>query len=311
VIHAVLGAFQTAQIRHDQTTSWGDPPAHNLQPRRHMRLPLHVWVAGACAAVVIALAAPASAAWPTQVRVVDHPAKIQLSCFMPAAVLGVAPPGTTFDVLRQDGDWYWIVLPRDGYGTRKSGWVRVDDVEPYDAAAAATAAAILAERQQRGGAEGAPGSQGEGGTPDDRVVITERGGGVGSTAANGAASSSLDFEDLHFDLNGFSIHGDDMEKLRAIVNALKANPTLVVNIEGHTCNLGTAAYNLALGTRRANAVKEYLVSAGIAAERLHAISYGEKQPKFDNSKEETRKLNRRVAVVPDAKDAKSAKDAKH
>jgi outer membrane protein OmpA-like peptidoglycan-associated protein len=225
-------------------------------------------------------------------------------------VLGEAPPGTTFDVLLRDGAWYWVVLPRDGYGTRRGGWLRVDDVEPYDAAAAATASALLAERQQRGGAEGvpgAPGSKGEGGTSDDRVVITERGGGAGSTSANGAAASSLNFEDLHFDLNGFSIHSDDMEKLRAIVNALKANPTLVVNVEGHTCNLGTAAYNLALGTRRANAVKEYLVSAGIAAERLHAVSYGEKQPKFDNSKEETRKLNRRVAVVPDAKDAKDAK----
>ena len=275
-----------------------------------MRLPLHVWVAGACATIGIALAAPASAAWPTQVRVIDHPAKVQLSCCMTAGVLGEAAPGTTFDVLRRDGDWYWIILPPDGYGTRKSGWIRVDDVEPYDAAAAATAAAILAERQQRGGGEGAPGapgSHGEGGTPDDRVVITEQGGAPGSTAANGAASSSLNFEDLHFDLNGFSIHTDDMEKIRAIVNALKANPTLVVNVEGHTCNLGTAAYNLALGTRRANAVKEYLVSAGIAAERLHAVSYGEKQPKFDNSKEETRRLNRRVAVVPDAKDPKDAK----
>jgi outer membrane protein OmpA-like peptidoglycan-associated protein len=275
-----------------------------------MRLPLHVWVAGACTAVVIALATPASAAWPTQVRVVDRPAKVQVSCCAPAGVLGEAPPGTTFDVLLRDGAWYWVVLPRDGYGTRRGGWLRVDDVEPYDAAAAATASALLAERQQRGGAEGvpgAPGSKGEGGTSDDRVVIIERGGGAGSTSANGAAASSLNFEDLHFDLNGFSIHSDDMEKLRAIVNALKANPTLVVNVEGHTCNLGTAAYNLALGTRRANAVKEYLVSAGIAAERLHAVSYGEKQPKFDNSKEETRKLNRRVAVVPDAKDAKDAK----
>src|SRR5262249_3784676 len=159
-----------------------------------MRLPLQVWCAGACAAVVIALAAPASAAWPTQVRVVDHPAKVQLSCFMTAAVLGEAPPGTTFDVLRKDGGWYWIILPRDGYGTGKGGWSRADAVERYAGAAAATAASILAERQQRGGAEGgAPNGAGEGGTADDRVVITER-GGAGSTSANGASSSSLDFE---------------------------------------------------------------------------------------------------------------------
>jgi outer membrane protein OmpA-like peptidoglycan-associated protein len=263
------------------------------------RLPLHVWLGGAFAAAISAGAAPAGAATPTQVRVVERPAKIQVSCCMPAGVVAEAPPGTTLDVLRKDQGWYWVVLPRDGYGTRRGGWERADDVEPYDAAAAAAAAAILAARQQRG-AEG--GASGEGGTPDDRVVITERRDGAGSAnGANAAGSSSLNFEDLHFDLNRSTIHAGDMDKLRAIVSALKADPTLVVNIEGHTCNLGTAAYNLALGTRRANAVKEYLVKEGIAAERLHAVSFGEKQPKYDNAREATRKLNRRVAVVPNAK----------
>jgi outer membrane protein OmpA-like peptidoglycan-associated protein len=263
------------------------------------RLPLHVCLGSAFAAI-IATAAPTVAATPTQVRVVERPARIQVSCCMPAGVLAEAPPGTTLDVLHRDGDWYWVVLPRDSYGTRKGGWVRADDVEPYDAAAAAAAAAILAARQQQqGGGEG--GANAEGGTPEDRVVITGRRGDAAGGAATGAASSSLNFEDLHFDLNGSTIHADDMGKLRAIVSALKADPTLVVNIEGHTCNLGTAAYNLALGTRRANAVKEYLVRDGIAAERLHTVSYGEKQPKYDNATEATRKLNRRVAVVPDTK----------
>jgi outer membrane protein OmpA-like peptidoglycan-associated protein len=271
------------------------------------RLPLHVWLGGALATAVIATAVPAGAAAPTEVRVsADHPVKIRAGWFTPD-VLGEAPPGTIFEVLRRDDNLYWVVLPPTGYGTHRGGWVRVDDVEPYDRASAAAAAALLAARQQRGGAEGGV-TDGEGGTADDRVVISGRRDGSGSNVANGAAS--LNFEDLHFDLNGFSIHADDLEKLRTIANALKADPTLVVNIEGHTCNLGTAAYNLALGTRRANAVKEYLVGAGIAAERLHAVSYGEKRPKYDNSKEETRKQNRRVAVVPTANDAKDSKDAK-
>jgi len=270
------------------------------------RLPLHVWLGGAFAAAVIAVAAPADAAWPTQVRVVDHPVKIQVSPFMSAGVLAEAPPGTTLDVLRRDGDWYWIVMPTTAYGTRRSAWVRVDDVEPYDAAAAATAARLLAEREQRGGAPGTTSGEGEGGagTADDRVVITGRdgrGSAAGASGPAGITSSEVAFEDLHFDLNGYAIHSDDMERLRATVIALKANPTLVVNIEGHTCNLGSAAYNMALGKRRANAVKEFLVSEGIAAERLHTVSYGEKQPKYDNSKEETRQLNRRVAVVPNGK----------
>ncbi|HEV8347935.1 MAG TPA: OmpA family protein, partial [Vicinamibacterales bacterium] len=64
-----------------------------------------------------------------------------------------------------------------------------------------------------------------------------------------------------------------------------------------TCNIGTAEYNLALGDRRANAVRDYLVSRGVTANRLTTVSYGEERPKYDNSKEETRRLNRRAALV--------------
>src|SRR6476659_9735133 len=164
-----------ARSDHLSARSTGTQPA----PRRHMpRLPLHVWLGSAFAAAVIAAAAPADAAWPTQVLVVDHPIKLQASPFMSAGVLAEAPPGTTLDVLRRAGDWYWIVLPATAYGTRRGGWVRVDDVEPYDAAAAATAAKLLAAREQRGGAPGTTSGGGEGeggaGTADDRVVITGR-----------------------------------------------------------------------------------------------------------------------------------------
>jgi len=70
-----------------------------------------------------------------------------------------------------------------------------------------------------------------------------------------------------------------------------------VEIEGHTCNIGTAEYNLALGERRANAVRDYLTSRGIAASRFRTVSYGEERPKHDNAREETRRLNRRAALV--------------
>ena len=78
---------------------------------------------------------------------------------------------------------------------------------------------------------------------------------------------------------------------------LRETPTLRVEIEGHTCNIGTAEYNLALGDRRANAVKDYLVSRGVSADRLRTVSYGEERPKYDNAREETRRLNRRAALV--------------
>ena len=74
-------------------------------------------------------------------------------------------------------------------------------------------------------------------------------------------------------------------------------PTLRIEIEGHTCSIGTAEYNLALGNRRATAVKDYLVSRGVTEDRLRTVSYGEERPKYDNAREETRRLNRRAALV--------------
>ena len=81
------------------------------------------------------------------------------------------------------------------------------------------------------------------------------------------------------------------------VAALQANPDLNIEIEGHTCNIGTAEYNLALGERRATAVRDYLQSRGISNDRLNTVSYGEERPKYNNSREETRRLNRRAALV--------------
>ena len=78
---------------------------------------------------------------------------------------------------------------------------------------------------------------------------------------------------------------------------LQDNPQLKIEVEGHTCNIGTAEYNLALGERRATAVRDYLVSRGVTQDRLRTVSYGEERPKYDNSREETRRLNRRAALV--------------
>jgi peptidoglycan-associated lipoprotein len=105
------------------------------------------------------------------------------------------------------------------------------------------------------------------------------------------------FEDVHFDFDRYTLRPDATRILDEAITALREDPTLRVNIEGHTCNIGTAEYNLALGDRRANAVRDYLVSRGVAANRLTTVSYGEERPKYDNSREETRRLNRRAALV--------------
>jgi outer membrane protein OmpA-like peptidoglycan-associated protein len=105
------------------------------------------------------------------------------------------------------------------------------------------------------------------------------------------------FEDVHFDFDRYSLRPEATRALDEAIRTLQANPDLRIEIEGHTCNIGTAEYNLALGERRAGAVREYLTGRGIAADRLRTVSYGEERPKYDNSREETRRLNRRAALV--------------
>ena len=67
------------------------------------------------------------------------------------------------------------------------------------------------------------------------------------------------FEDVHFDFDRYSLRPEATRVLDEAVTALREDATLRVKIEGHTCNIGTAEYNLALGDRRANAVRDYLV----------------------------------------------------
>jgi outer membrane protein OmpA-like peptidoglycan-associated protein len=107
----------------------------------------------------------------------------------------------------------------------------------------------------------------------------------------------LQFEDVYFDFDRYSLRPEATRLLDDAVRQLQAQPDKKIIIEGHTCNIGTAEYNLALGDRRAKSVYDYLVSRGIAADRLETRSYGEERPAHPNDREETRRLNRRAALV--------------
>jgi outer membrane protein OmpA-like peptidoglycan-associated protein len=128
---------------------------------------------------------------------------------------------------------------------------------------------------------------GKGGTADSSVTIQ----------VIRPAVREVVFEDVHFDFDRYSLRPEATRALDEAIKSMQDNPTLRVEIEGHTCNIGTAEYNLALGERRANAVRDYLTSRGIGTDRLRTVSYGEERPKYDNSREETRRLNRRAALV--------------
>jgi len=248
------------------------------------------------ALLIVAAATPAAevlAQAPGLVRVVNSPAPIRRWFRAPVNdVLVMVNPGVILDVLDQERDWYWVVAPPDAHGTRRAGWIRTNLVEAVASRPPRPRAPAAAIEVPSPDAVAASLTN----TADDRVTITTH--DAAATGASGAAVGSAHaFEDVHFDRDRFELRTDDLDLLRSVVAALKANPALAVNLEGYTCNLGTPAHNLALGARRATAVRDYLVSQGIAADRLHTASRGENQPKYDNSHEETRRLNRRVAFV--------------
>jgi outer membrane protein OmpA-like peptidoglycan-associated protein len=133
------------------------------------------------------------------------------------------------------------------------------------------------------------------------VTVTDSHGATATDAVTlqvvRPAVKEFTFEDVHFDFDRYSLRPEAVRALDEAIRTLQENPTLRLEIEGHTCNIGTAEYNLALGERRADSVREYLAGRGIGADRLRTVSYGEERPKHDNAREETRRLNRRAALV--------------
>lgn len=84
--------------------------------------------------------------------------------------------------------------------------------------------------------------------------------------------------DIFFDFDKFDLRPDARERLRKNAEFMKQYPTLEFGLEGHCDERGTNEYNLALGEKRANAAKNFLVTLGVSADRVRTISYGEERP---------------------------------
>jgi OOP family OmpA-OmpF porin len=102
--------------------------------------------------------------------------------------------------------------------------------------------------------------------------------------------------DTFFDFDKSVIKPAGKQTLDSVVKNLANVALEVVIVVGHTDSIGTEAYNLKLGVRRAGAVKAYLVSRGIPANKIYTDSKGETQPVADNATKEGRAKNRRVVV---------------
>ena len=102
---------------------------------------------------------------------------------------------------------------------------------------------------------------------------------------------------IYFDTDRYNIDSADAAALQTQAQYLSQYPQVSITIEGHADERGTREYNLALGERRANAAKNYLVSLGVPAGRLSTISYGKERPVATGSNESAWAQNRRAVTV--------------
>ena len=115
--------------------------------------------------------------------------------------------------------------------------------------------------------------------------------------AREAAETALVNENIHFAFDSSVLLDQAQQILNSKADYLRTNPGVTVTVEGHCDERGTDAYNIALGKRRAESVKNFLVNLGISANRLNTISYGEERPLAMDQNEASWAKNRRAQFV--------------
>nr|WP_199156280.1 OmpA family protein [Pedobacter sp. ASV2] len=107
---------------------------------------------------------------------------------------------------------------------------------------------------------------------------------------------NYNFENIQFEFNSFVLKTASFPVLDKVVAEIKKNPSVTFVLNGHSSAEGTPAHNMSLSVDRANAVKSYLINAGIDPKRFTIKGHGDKEPVSSNSTEEGRTLNRRVQI---------------
>ena len=121
---------------------------------------------------------------------------------------------------------------------------------------------------------------------------------TGSQTVGSLGDESLNIGDrVFFGYDSSVLTSEAQDALQRQAGWLRENNDVRIVIEGHCDERGTREYNMALGERRGNAVKEYLVSKGIAADRLKVISYGKERPAVAETNAAAYALNRRAVIV--------------
>lgn len=106
-----------------------------------------------------------------------------------------------------------------------------------------------------------------------------------------------EIKDIHFDFDKYEIRQEDIPTLKKVASLLQKYKNLKVIIEGHCDERGTNEYNFALGQKRANAAKQYLITLGVLPSKIEIISYGEEKPLCTEHNESCWQKNRRAHFV--------------
>jgi len=144
--------------------------------------------------------------------------------------------------------------------------------------------------KKKGAGAGGPGGMEEQGLGSGDSLAQYKAGTLG-------AGEGGPLKDIHFAFDSYELDEQARAGLRDNANWLKDHPKSKIEIEGHGDERGTVEYNLALGTKRAGATKEYLAALGIGADRLTTISYGEELPLCHEHNESCWQKNRRAHFV--------------
>ena len=144
--------------------------------------------------------------------------------------------------------------------------------------------------------EGKPGAMAPGKMGEEKVAKPQP---MKEEPVKAPASPTMEtpLKDVFFDFDKSVLREDAKKTLNENTQWLKANPAVRIVVEGHCDERGTNEYNLALGERRAKAVRDYLVAGGIEAKRISTISYGEERPFVLGHDESAWKFNRRAHFV--------------
>lgn len=133
-------------------------------------------------------------------------------------------------------------------------------------------------------------------TADDKAAISKENM---SFSPSGSDSGSIEgLNTVHFKLDSSSIDAENRKVLSDNASWMKGHKAVTIQVEGHCDSRGSVEYNLALGERRAKAVKDYLVSLGVDSKHLTIISYGKEKPLVAGDSEDAWTKNRRANFVP-------------